>query len=198
MNTNTSEFLKKWGGLLVTLVLLILATILIRHTSKPAAVASPDAATLTPGLATASTSLVSVSSNPATGAAAPTSAKNTTYQDPAWSIRFTLRPEWNVNDFLDGNKQTHQFQISSKTLVIFISKNEAIGLSDDLKYTTSMRTIAGQSVSVRTYTRPSAQFAQYQLFTIKGTDGSTYAFLIKNVSTDTAQTDAFINSISNS
>ncbi len=101
-----------------------------------------------------------------------------------------------MNDFLGANKQTHQLQISSNNLVIFISKNEAIGLSDDLAYTTSTRTIDGQSVSVRTYSHPSVQFAQYQLFTIKGTDG-TYSFLIKNVSTDTSKTDAFINSISN-
>lgn len=116
------------------------------------------------------------------------------FADKNWSLGFTLRPEWNVNEMLDANNQLHQMQISSGSLVIFVSKNEAIGLSDDLKYTTATRTIAGKSVEVRTYAKPSSAFAYYELFTVPGSDGR-YSFLIKSTSPDTAIKDTFIASI---
>jgi hypothetical protein len=116
------------------------------------------------------------------------------FADKNWKVSFHLRPEWNVNEILDANNQLHQMQISNGSLVIFVSKNEAIGLSNDLTYTTGTRTIAGQSVEVKTYTKPSAQFAYYQLFSIKESDG-TYNFFLKNTTSDTTITDTFINSI---
>ncbi len=116
------------------------------------------------------------------------------FTDKNWSLAFTLRPEWNVHEILDANNQLHQMQISSGKLVFFISKNEGIGLSDDLKYTTSTRTIAGKSVEVRTYTNPASGFAYYELFTVSSSDGK-YTFFVKNTSADTAIADAFISSI---
>jgi hypothetical protein len=116
------------------------------------------------------------------------------FTDKNWSLAFTLRPEWNVHELLDANNQLHQMQISSSKTVFFISKNEGIGLSGDLKYTTSTRTIAEKSVEVRTYANPSAGFAYYQLFTVSAAEGQ-YTFLIKNTSVDTSITDTFISSI---
>jgi hypothetical protein len=203
MNTNTSEFLKKWGGILVTIALLVIAGIIIAVSKKPAAVTSSDAANLYPGLATTSTSTsnhqaagVAISKAAIPGAVITPVTTNATYQNPAWSIKFTVRGEWNVSTIPDNAGKLHQIQLSGAKTVVFISKDEAIGLSDNLKYTTSTRTVDGQSVSVRTYTNPSADFAKYQLFTLKKADGN-YTFFIKNVSADTSMTDAFINSITN-
>lgn len=111
-----------------------------------------------------------------------------------WSIGFTLRPEWNVNEILNANNMLHQMQISSASLVIFISKDEAIGLSSDLAFTSATRTVAGKSVEVRTYAKPNAQFAYYQTFTLPESDGS-YNFLLKSTTADTTITDAFMRSI---
>ncbi|MEO6536246.1 MAG: hypothetical protein ABIT47_01005 [Candidatus Paceibacterota bacterium] len=201
MNTNTSEFFKKWGGIFVTIGLLIIAGIFITYSKKPAALPASDSATLTTGLASTSMSTSASKpgvgiSKPAVGVTAIPATTNATYSNPAWSIVFTVRHDWSVNTIPDSSGKLHQIQLSGSKSVVFISKDEAIGLSDDLKYTTSTRTVDGQTVSVRTYSHPSDQFALYQLFTLKKADGN-YTFFIKNVSADTSMTDAFINSISN-
>ncbi|HEV7121589.1 MAG TPA: hypothetical protein VGN56_02040 [Candidatus Paceibacterota bacterium] len=116
------------------------------------------------------------------------------FTDTNWSLAFTLRKEWNVNEILDAARTLHQMQISGSQQVIFISKDEAIGLSSDLAYTTATRTIAGKSVEVRTYSKPSASYAYYQTFTLNESDG-TYHFLLKSATPDTTITDTFIRSI---
>ncbi|MDB5189766.1 MAG: hypothetical protein JWN49_92 [Parcubacteria group bacterium] len=199
MNTNTSEFLKKWGGILVTLVLLIVAGLFITYSKKSAPVTPSDSAALYPGLASTSASAQTGAgtSKPVKGLVATPVTTNATYTNPSWAIKFTVRGDWTLNTIPDSTGKLHQVQLSGTKNVVFISKDEAIGLSGDLAYTTSTRTIDGQTVTVRTYKTPSSQFAVYQLFTLKAADGN-YSFLIKNVSADTSQTDSFINSISNS
>lgn len=116
------------------------------------------------------------------------------FTDTNWSLAFTLRPEWNVNEILDSTDKLHQMQISGSAQVIFVSKNEAIALSSDLKHAASTQTIAGESITVQTYPSPSPAFAYYQLFSIPESDG-TYYFLLKSTTQDTTITDAFIKSI---
>ena len=173
----------------------ILSTIL----SKLAAALTALAMTL--GLMHAPVAVTPVSTTTAAGLIPSDTLSNSTlstngaFTDKNWSVGFTIRPEWNVNEMLDSKNKLHQMQISGTQHVLFISKDEAIGLSSDLTYTTATRTIAGKSVEVRTYAKPTAQYAYYQTFSIPESDG-TYNFLLKSTIPDTTITDAFITSIS--
>lgn len=174
----------------------ILSTIL----SKLAAALTALAMTL--GLMHAPLAVTPVSSTTTTAAGLIPSAALTNstlspsgaFTDKNWSLGFTIRPEWSVNEILGANDKLHQMEISGTQQVLFVSKDEAIGLSGDLTYTTATRTIAGKSVEVRTYAKPSSTYAYYQTFSIPESDG-TYNFLIKSATADTTATDTFIRSI---
>jgi hypothetical protein len=200
MESNSMHWMKTWGwiaALAIVLIIIAIASLVQAHNSALRAMNAPsDLASTTlklPALGKTGTAAGTGASAAPTTAAAAT--PNKTFTDSNWSLRFTLRPEWNVNEFLDNSRKLHQMQISGTTIVIFISKDEAIGLSSDLSSTVAMQTIAGQQVQVRTYSHPSATFAYYQLFTVTEPDGK-YAFLIKSATADTTKGDAFIRSIS--
>lgn len=189
-------FMQKWGWAVGLLVAIIIVGLIIGFShraqapsetaSSTSTVASGTEPLLVPGAAPATTT----SKTPAVSIT-PVSQ---TYSNPNWSISFELHSDWNINAILDASRKLHQMQVNGSNFVIFISQNEAIGLSDDLKYATTTRTVAGQTVEERVYTNPSTQFAKYELFTIKESD-ATYSFLVKNVSTNTSATDAFLNAV---
>jgi hypothetical protein len=200
MTQNTKDFLGKWAELLivVVIVLVLMAVLAFSRAHAPETSLTPANTTIaTSTLMASSTALgATISGEPHI----PISPTNTSFMSPEWSLKFTLRPEWNVNQILNGNVlqgtgSLHQMIISGSKTVIFVSQNEAIGLSNDLVSTSATRMIAGQNVEVKTYLKPSAQFAFYQLFTIKESDAS-YSFLIKSADADMAVANKFINSIS--
>jgi hypothetical protein len=116
------------------------------------------------------------------------------YSNKDWSISFSIHSEWNVTPFLSANKSLHQLQVAGSKDAIFVSKDEGIAVSGALPFTTSKKTIAGQSVDVHTYTGVEAPFAYYQIFTLKEKDGN-YSFLLKSTETDHSTLDAFTDSI---
>ncbi|MDB4992140.1 MAG: hypothetical protein JWL75_385 [Parcubacteria group bacterium] len=121
-------------------------------------------------------------------------ASGRTFSDKNWSISFMLLPEWNITP-INGSKNTlHQLQLASSKNVVFVSKDENIAVSGSLTYTTATRTIAGQSVQVRTYSNVESPFKYYQMFSLKESDG-TYSFLLKSATSNTNVLDAFIASI---
>lgn len=150
---------------------------------------SPVAVSTSPAIATTSVPTNTVLSNSSLSVSGGFIDKN-------WSLIFTIPKEWNINEILAADYTLHQLQISGTKQVVFISKNEGIGLSEDLESVTKTRTIAGQSVEVRTYPNPDTTFAYYQTFSLKEPDG-TYNFLLKSTTADMAATDAFIKSIAN-
>jgi len=177
--TILSTLLAKLAAALASLALLLG----LAHAAPPAAVS------VSPGTPTSVAGLI-----PSGALSASSVSPQGVFSDKNWSVSFTIRPEWNVNETLDANNKLHQMLISGAHEVIFISKDEGIGLSSDLTYTTATRTIAGKSVEVRTYTKPNASFAYYELFTLPETDGA-YTFYFKSTVPDTTITDTFIRSI---
>ncbi len=211
MNPNTTEPVKRstiFFAAAIVLVLII-GAVLASHAHAPTTVQElPVTAFSTSTLPLSPSSNANLLGTPGSSTASTASstvvkqavAKNISFSNKGWSLGFTIRPEWNVNQTINsdpahGISQLHQVFISSPTTVILVSQNEAIAVSGDLASTTATQIIAGQSVVVRTYLHPNALFAYYKLFSIKESD-ATYYFFLKSVVADTSVTDAFTRSIS--
>jgi hypothetical protein len=116
------------------------------------------------------------------------------FSDPNWSLTFAVHSDWSTMPILSANKSLHQLQISGSKYVVFVSKDEGLAVSGSLTSTSAKKTIAGQSVDVRTYHNVEAPFAYYQIFTLKEKDGN-YTFLLKSTNSDSSTLDAFVDSI---
>lgn len=117
-----------------------------------------------------------------------------TYTNPSWNVAFTYMPEWKQDNVTNDTGEVTQVRLASDTGTYLISKDTSIAQPSLLKYTTSTRTIAGQSVEVRTYKNPNDTYAYYLYFTVvAGKDD--YHFSIKSYESSKTETDTFIERI---
>lgn len=161
---------------------------------------SPIATSSMPAFAPGSSAAAAPTSVPAGMPALPTGVAVTnqtlvkTYNNPSWALSFTYMPEWKQDNVTNEKGEATQVHLSSDGGTFLISKDLSIAQPSLVKYTTSTRTIAGQSVEVRTYTSPNDKYAYYLYFTIVA-GGDDYHFSLKSYEASKEETDTFIKRI---
>lgn len=131
--------------------------------------------------------------SPSQGASGITVVEQTilrTFNHPKWHLIVSMPSEWEFATTREADGDISAVSFSSSEGNVYVSREDPIAEPSLVSFTTSTRTVAGQSVEVRRYANPNETYASYLYFTL---EYGNYQYYVSVRSID--PTDAFISDV---